>query len=221
MTQIKKKLILKNLYTLKSFDYKYLEQPNFHHMVNVKNINLPNNLDDLNKMVNNCFLCDLSKIRKNILFGEGNTKANIMFIGHCPSELQDELGVFYAGKSGEILINMVQNVLNISKEEVYLTNLLKCKTLNKVNSMQFDVCIDYLNKQIEIIKPKLIVLMGEKAYTLLMKNKDDFLKNKGKILHYNGISMMPIYSPRFLMRNPSCKKEAYFDMLKIKAFLGK
>jgi DNA polymerase len=218
MTKLVKNRVLEHLNYLKSFGYEYHEALDFFSN-NIKNVKLPNNIVDLNNSVNHCYLCDLSKCRKNVLFGYGNSNANIMFIGDEPSNSEDELGLHYVGKSGELLVKMIENVLNITKEEIYYTTLVKCKSLNSLNNVNIETCNDYLLKQIELIKPKLIVALGEKTCSYLLKNGDNFSQIRGKELVFNGIPLITTFSPTFLLRNPSSKKDAYYDMLKIKNYM--
>ena len=218
MTKTVKNQLLRNLYNLKSFGYEYHETLDFFSS-EVKNFKLPNNLDALKNSVEHCYLCELCKSRKNILFGYGNANSDIMFISDEPRKREDEMGAFYSDKSGELLTKMIENVLNIHKEEVYLTTLVKCKSLNGLNNSNIDTCNDYLLKQIELIKPKLIVALGERTYSYLLKNNMNFVQIRGKDLVYNGITLIATFSPSFLLRNPSSKKDAYYDMLKIKNYM--
>ena len=218
MTKLIKNRVLKHLNYLKSFGYEYHEPFNFSSN-NINNIKLPNSINELNSSVSHCYLCELSKCRKNVLFGYGNINAEIIFIGDEPSNSEDDLGVFYSGKSGELLKKMIENVLNINKEDVYLTTLVKCKSLNGLINSNIDTCNDYLLKQIELVKPKLIVALGEKSYSYLLKNNDNFMQIRGKELLYNTIPLIATFAPNFLLRNPSSKKDAYYDMLKIKNYM--
>ena len=218
MTKLIKNRVLQHLNYLKSFGYEYHEPLDFFSN-NIKNVKLPSNMNDLSVSVSHCYLCELSKCRKNVLFGYGNIDSDIMFIGDEPSNSEDELGLFYVGKSGELLIKMIENVLNITKENVYYTTLVKCKSSNGLNNSNIETCHDYLLKQIELIKPKLIVALGEKTYSYLLKNSDNFSQMRGKELAFNGISLIATFSPTFLLRNPSFKKDAYYDMLKIKNYM--
>ena len=215
MTKLVKNRVLNQLNYLKSFGYVYHESLDFFSN-NIKNIKLPNNINDLSISVSHCYLCELSKCRKNILFGYGNLNSEIIFIGDEPSNSEDEIGSYYVGKSGELLIKMIENVLNITKEDIYYTTLVKCKSTNGLNNSNIETCHDYLLKQIELIKPKLIVALGDKTYSYLLKNSDNFSQIRGKELVFNGISLIATFSPTFLLRNPSFKKDAYYDMLKIK-----
>lgn len=218
MTKTVKNQLLKNLYNLKSFGYEYHENFDFF-SIETKNIKLPNSLEALKNSVDHCYLCELCKSRKNILFGYGDSNADIMFISDEPSNSEDEIGSFYCGKAGELLIKMIENVLNIKKEKVFYTTLVKCKSLNGLNNNNIDTCNDYLLKQIELIKPRLIVALGEKTYSYLLKDGISFSQIRGKDLVYNGISLVATFSPTFLLRNPSSKKDAYYDMLKIKNYM--
>lgn len=218
MTKLVKNRVLNQLNYLKSFGYVYHESLDFFSN-NIKNIKLPNNINDLSISVSHCYLCELSKCRKNILFGYGNLNSEIIFIGDEPSNSEDEIGSYYVGKSGELLIKMIENVLNITKEDIYYTTLVKCKSTNGLNNSNIETCHDYLLKQIELIKPKLIVALGDKTYSYLLKNSDNFSQIRGKELVFNGISLIATFSPTFLLRNPSFKKDAYYDMLKIKNYM--
>ena len=217
MTKLVKNKLLYNLEFLKSIGYEY--EKNFEIISNDnKNIKLPDNIFTLKSYVDHCYFCELSKSRKNILFGSGNVKSNIMFIGDEPSNSEDELGLFFAGKSGELLIKMIENVLEIKKEDVYITNLLKCKSNNLLNKSNIDSCSDYLVKQIELVKPKIIVTLGENTYKYLL-NQDNFSQVRGKEISYKDSVLIPTFCANYLLRNPSSKKEAYYDMLKIKSLL--
>ena len=218
MTKTVKNQLLRNLYYLKSFGYEYHETINLFSN-EIKNVKLPDNLDLLKNSVQHCYLCEYSKTRKHVLFAYGDINSDIMFISDEPSNSEDELGVFYSGKTGELLKKMIENVLNIKKEEVYLTTLIKCKSLNGLSNSNIDTCNDYLLKQIELVKPKLIVALGEKTYSYLLKNNDNFMQIRGKELLYNSIPLIATFSPNFLLRNPSSKKDAYYDMLKIKNYM--
>lgn len=218
MTNTVKQKLLYNLHLLKSMGFNYHKGLNL--IPNdIKNLKLPDNISTLKSNVENCYLCELSKTRKNVLFGMGNHNSKVIFISDEPSTSEDALGTFYSGKSGELLSKMIENVLNIKKEEVYITNLVKCKSSNSLNKSNVESCNDYLQKQIELINPELIVSLGESTYSYLLNEKDNFSQNRGKELTYHNIKLIPTFSANYLLRNPSAKKDAYYDMLRIKNIL--
>lgn len=215
MTNQVKNDILKYFINQKLFGYSYHNHLNLH-FYNSFDSTLPNTLEALEDSATNCYLCDLSKSRKCTLFGYGNKKSKLMFVCDEVTKSEDESNTFYSGNSGELLSTMIEKVLKLRKEEVYISNLLKCKSPKEASSSDLDTCSSYLFKQIEIIKPKIIVAVGEKVYKYLMKDENDFLKNRGKSFDFYDTLLIPIFSPLHLIKNPSLKKDTYLDMLKIK-----
>ena len=218
MTKAVKNKILYQLNFLKSLGYEY------HEMIKMTNqeINsnsLPDNIYSLRNIVENCYLCELSKSRKNVLFGEGDLNASLMIIADEPTSTEDELKSFYIGKTGEQLSKMIENVLPLKKEDVYITNLVKCKSSNGMDASHYKSCSTYLHKQIELINPKLIVTLGEKVYQYLSNDMSSFNKVRGQVMNFRDYKVVPTHSVSYLLRNPSSKKEAYYDMLKIKSIL--
>jgi len=218
MTKAVKNKILYQLNFLKSIGYEYHNLIKFSNN-EVNSSSLPDNMESLKSVVENCYLCELSKSRKNVLFGEGNLNASLMLIADEPSASEDELKSFYVGKTGEQLIKMIENVLPLKKEDVYITNLVKCKSTNGINTSHYSTCSTYLHKQIELVNPKLIVTFGEKAYQYLCSDNSSFNKVRGQMMHFREYKVIPTHSVSFLLRNPSSKKDAFHDMLKIKSIL--
>ncbi len=218
MTKVVKNKILHQLNFLKSIGYE------FHDMIKLFNqeVNsntLPNNMKELKSLVENCYLCELSKTRKNVLFGEGNLNAELMLINDEPSSSEDELKSFFVGKTGEQLSKMIENVLPLKKEDVYITNLVKCKSSNGMDASHYSSCSTYLHKQIDLINPELIVTFGEKAYQNLCNDTTSFSQIRGQIMSFKNYKVLPTHSISYLLRNPSSKKEAFYDMLKVKSIL--
>ena len=218
MTKAVKNKILYQLNFLKSIGYEYHNLIKFSNN-EVNSSSLPDNMESLKSVVENCYLCELSKSRKNVLFGEGNLNASLMLIADEPSASEDELKSFYVGKTGEQLIKMIENVLPLKKEDVYITNLVKCKSTSGINTSHYSTCSTYLHKQIELVNPKLIVTFGEKAYQYLCSDNSSFNKVRGQMMHFREYKVIPTHSVSFLLRNPSSKKDAFHDMLKIKSIL--
>ena len=218
MTNISKNKLLNQLNFLKSIGFEYHESLSLS-TNSVDNINLPNDMYNLKDCVEHCYLCELSKSRKNILFGQGNINSDIMFIGDIPSVSEDEEGHYFLGRSGEILSKMIENVLLLDTNEVYITNIVKCRPNGNDLPKDQDIhtCSSYLHKQIELVKPKIIVCLGEMAYKHFIKDDNiNFLQVRGQVQNIKNIMVIPTFHPSFLLRNPSLKKESYLDMLKIK-----
>ncbi|EDM24510.1 uracil-DNA glycosylase [Caminibacter mediatlanticus TB-2] len=210
-------LKLKYLYKLKVAGVEYFEG----FSSNEKTFNMPNELKELENICKNCTLCDLSKTRTNIVFGEGNPKAKLMFIGEGPGEMEDKTGRPFVGRAGKLLTKIIENVLELSREDVYIANIVKCRPPNnRVPTIEeAESCKPYLIKQIDIINPKILVCLGKTAFMYLMNNNIPISKIRGQIFEYKGKKVIPTYHPSFLLRNPSAKKEAYKDFLLIKELL--
>ena len=183
---------------------------------------LSNNLEELKSSVAGCHLCSLAKSRKNVIFGAGNLHAKVMFIGDSPGVSEDETGTLFTGKSGELLAKMIENVLLIPKEEVYVTTILKCKTPdNRVPTLEEVACCKpYLMQQIQTIRPKIIVALGSTSFHHLTGEYDTPIdKIRGSVLNFGEAKLIPTFHPSFLLRNPSSKKDVFADMLKIRSML--
>ena len=220
MTQIEKIRLLKLLYQYRAIGYEYFEE--YRPLIATQNAPLALTLDGLKKDVSTCHLCSLSKSRKNILFGSGPHNAKVMFIGDNPGVSEDETGTLFAGRSGELLAKMIENVLLIPKEEVYITTILKCRPPeNRVPTLEEVACCKpYVMQQIEMIKPKIIVALGSTSFHHLTGEYDTPInKVRGLVLNFGEAKLIPTFHPSFLLRNPSAKKEVYADMLKVRSML--
>jgi DNA polymerase len=210
--------MLQNLYRLKALGFEYTELVS----VNEKTLDsLANDLDSLHLSIKSCHLCDLSKSRKQSMHGYGNQNANLMIIDSVVSNSEDESSSYYAGRAGNSLRKMVENVLELSIEDVYYTHAIKCKPLgsNQPSESEYNSCKPYLFKQIELIKPKVIMILGEDAYNLFSQTKDEFHQVRGHIIDLKEYMVVPIYHPQFLLRNPSLKIETLNDLKIIKSLL--
>jgi len=220
MKNLHNALLLKQLYQLKALGYKYTNTKPFSYE-DQDPLELPNSLQALKLQAKNCHLCSLSKSRTNVVFGEGNEKAKVMFIGDVPLAIEDNAGQPFLGRGGEMLTAMIEKILGLSRSDVYVTNLLKCHPLNtqEVHETQMHTCKAYLFKEMELIKPKIVVTLGEKAYHYVSNDSTDLKEIRGIITHNDNYSLVPTYHPNFLLKNPSLKKEVFMDLQKIKALL--
>jgi len=218
MTEFTKQSILNHLNKLKTYGFNYHENVNININQKVSNFSLPNDLSKIENIAKNCHLCQNSKTRKNVLFSQGNENSNVMFIFDEPSTSEDDTGNFNEGKSGEMIVKMITNVLKLRLEDVYTTTLVKCKSNDNLKYSDYEICSSYLDKQIQIVNPKIIVLFGERTYNFFTKN-DDFFKIRGKEFQYENSLVLATYAPSFLLRNPSYKKDSYLDILRVKTIM--
>lgn len=216
MKNLRNALLLKQLYQLKQLGYNYTNITVYKD--DELDLALPNTLESLQKQAHNCHLCELSKSRQKVVFGEGDPHADLLFIGEAPGATEDSSGKPFVGRSGELLTKMIENVLKISRSDVYITNIVKCRPPNNQvpTPTQAHTCQPYLLKQIELIKPKLIVTLGETAYHYLTGDETSIAKIRGTLHKQNGYTLIPTYHPSYLLRNPSAKKEVFEDLLKVK-----
>ena len=175
------------------------------------------NWDDLEKLINGCNKCDLCKNRMNILFGWGNKEADVMFIGEAPSNDEDANNKLFACTSGKLL-NMAFEGLEINKDNIYYTNVVKCKVnaeqVPKVN--EISACLNYLRNQVILIKPKIIVLLGNTALKTILGNENNMLAVRGNWFNHKGIFYMPTWHPAALLRDENKKIEFWEDLKKVK-----
>lgn len=211
--------LLENLYRLKSLGYKYIDPiiPNTPSATSI----LPSSLSQLNQTIAQCHLCDLSKSRRQSMSGYGSTNATVMFVDASVSAVQDESNTYYPGRSGAMLRDMIEKVLGLSIDEVYMTHAVKCKPFGfqTPSGSECNSCYPYLSRQIEMIAPTIIVALGHDAYSILGNGADDFDTLRGQLIPYENALLIPVYHPTFLLRNPSYKKEAMRDLQTIKGAL--
>ena len=219
MKNLKNALLLKQLYQLKQLGYHYTSVNIFKE--DEPDLTLPNTLDSLKKQAKECHLCQLSKNREKVVFGEGSLSAKVMIVGDAPSNSDDSTGKVFTGRSGDLLTKMLENVLGLHRQEVYITNILKCRALDTQSPSPAFVhtCHPYLLKQIELIKPKIIIAFGELSYQYLTGDDSEIAKVRGSVHDKEGYKVIPTYHPNYLLRNPSAKKEVFEDLKKVKFLL--
>ncbi len=219
MKNLHNALLLKHLYQLKNLGYKYTsivpyqeKEPDF---------TLPNSFEALKKQAMECHLCELSKSRQKVVFGEGNENADLMIIGDAPSNSDDSTGKVFTGRTGDTLTKMIENVLGLKRSDVYITNLLKCRALDSESPSPIDAhtCHPYLLKEIELVKPKLILTFGEIACRYLTGDNTSLIDIRGTVHQKEDHKVIPTFHPSYLLRNPSAKKEVLEDLKKVKALL--
>lgn len=173
-------------------------------------------LKALRDEIGDCQRCKLCKNRKNIVFGEGLSEAKIMFIGEGPGRDEDIQARPFVGEAGKLLTNLIVK-LGLKREEVYIANIVKCRPPNnrEPEEDEVTVCRTFVERQIEIIKPKVIVSLGKVATHALLKIKTPISKVRGNFLDYRGVLVMPTFHPAYLLRNKKDKWLTWNDMQKV------
>ena len=178
-------------------------------------------LDQLRQFVLSCKNCSLCKGRSNVVFGEGNPNADLLFIGEAPGRDEDLQGKPFVGKSGQLLTKMIK-AMGYDRSEVYIANIIKCRPPYNRNPSPEEAkyCIGFLNRQIELIKPKVLVLLGAVPLQFLL-GLSGITRLRGQWKEYNGIKVMPTFHPAYLLRDPRQKRPAWEDLQKVMKVLGK
>ena len=173
-------------------------------------------LEQLKKQVEICNKCKLCNTRNNTVFGEGNINTKIMFIGEGPGADEDAQGRPFVGKAGKLMNNAFEG-LGIDRNNIYIANVVKCRPpQNRTpQSDEIEACIYYLKKQILLIKPEIIVLMGNTALKSVFGNEYSITKQRGKIIEKNGIKYIPTFHPAALLRDEKKKIDFWNDLKKV------
>ncbi|GJQ42240.1 MAG: uracil-DNA glycosylase [Ignavibacteriota bacterium] len=174
-------------------------------------------LDQLEKLICNCTKCRLHKGRNKFVFGSGNPNADVLVIGEGPGAEEDKQGLPFVGRAGQLLTDMLK-AIKFSREEVYIGNIVKCRPPENRTPMQdeMDTCLPYLKKQVELIKPKLILCLGLTAAKGLLNKRESLGELRKSIFDYEGAKVIVTYHPAALLRNPHWKKDCWEDLKKFR-----
>jgi uracil-DNA glycosylase len=174
-------------------------------------------LEELREELGDCRRCKLHSTRRNIVFGEGNPKARLIFVGEGPGRDEDLQGKPFVGLAGQLLTKIIQ-AIQLTREEVYIANIIKCRPPGNRNPEPDEIraCEPFLIKQLQAIRPRLICALGTFAAQTLLKTDEKISLLRGRFHSYQGIPLMPTYHPAFLLRNPNSKRDVWEDMKKIK-----
>ena len=178
--------------------------------------------EELEQRCKSCEKCKLCSSRTNVVFGDGNRNADLMFIGEGPGADEDAQGLPFVGRAGQLLTKMIAAMQYDRKTEVYIANIVKCRPPGNRNPEPDEAaaCIGYLKRQIELVHPKVIILLGAVPLLYLMGMKG-ITSIRGKWLDYQGIRVMPTFHPAYLLRNPDAKIFAWQDLQMAMKVLGK
>lgn len=178
-------------------------------------------LANLERFLQGCPRCKLSRTRTQIVFGQGNPKAELMFIGEAPGREEDEQGLAFVGRAGQLLTKIIE-AMGRKREDVWIANVLKCRPPNNRNPEADEVesCRPFLEEQIRLISPRAIVTLGTFAAQAMLETDEPIGRLRGRWRTIRGVRVMPTFHPAFLLRSPERKKDVWEDMKLVRDYLA-
>ena len=161
-----------------------------------------------------CSRCKLHALgRRHVVFGVGNPKADLMLVGEAPGADEDLRGEPFVGRAGQLLTKIIE-AIGLRREDVYIANVIKCRPPQNRNPEQdeVDTCEPFLFRQIDAIRPSVVVALGSFAARALLRTTDPISRLRGRVFEYRGAKLIPTFHPAYLLRNPSSKREVWEDM---------
>ena len=179
-------------------------------------------LEQIRENLGDCRRCKLWQGRKNIVFGSGNPKAALVFVGEGPGADEDEQGLPFVGRAGQLLTDMIEKGLKIPRSEVYICNIVKCRPPGNRKPERDEVaaCREFVERQIDSIRPRVICALGATAAETILASRESMGRLRGRWYEFRGVPVMVTYHPAFLLRDPSRKTETWADLKLILAQLG-
>ena len=180
-------------------------------------------LQDLRTYIGpDCTRCKLGGLgRRQVVFGVGNPRAALMFVGEAPGADEDAKGEPFVGRAGQLLTKIIE-AIDLKREDVYIANVIKCRPPGNRNPEPDEVerCEPFLFQQIDMVKPKVIVALGKFAAQSLLKTTEPITRMRGREYKFRSAILMPTFHPAYLLRNPSSKREVWEDMKRVRAILS-
>jgi uracil-DNA glycosylase len=178
-------------------------------------------LPEIRDLIGDCRRCKLAGGRKNIVFGQGNPRAPLMFVGEAPGSEEDEQGLAFVGRAGQLLTDIIEKGLKIPRAEVFIANVIKCRPPQNRNPEPDEItsCQPFLEAQIRAIQPRVLVGLGKFAGQWLLKTAEPISRIRGRLADYGGIPVMPTWHPAYLLRNPAAKRDVWEDMKVVRRLL--
>ena len=179
-------------------------------------------LREVRQELGECTRCPLHRGRTNIVFGEGDPFARVMFVGEGPGEDEDAQGLPFVGRAGQLLTDIIVKGMKISRSEVYIANVVKCRPPQNRDPApeEEDRCLPFLFKQIEAIEPRVIVALGRVAANALLGRDQPISRLRGVWHELRGVPLMPTFHPSYLLRSPGAKREVWSDIKQVMEKLG-
>jgi len=183
----------------------------------------PGRLGELAREVSACVRCPhLAETRTQTVFGVGSPVTRLMFVGEAPGADEDRLGEPFVGRAGQLLTDIITKGLGLSRDQVYIANILKCRPPENRNPTndEMENCFSYLEQQIDIIRPEFLCLLGRIAVQAILNTTHSMAKMRGKWHRYRGIRTLVTYHPAYLLRNPAAKKDTWEDLQMLMKEMG-
>jgi DNA polymerase len=172
--------------------------------------------------IGDCTRCKLHTLgRTQVVFGVGNPNADLMFVGEAPGADEDVQGIPFVGRAGQLLTDIIEKGLKMPRSEVYIANVIKCRPPQNRNPEpdEIETCEPFLFRQIDVIKPKVIVALGKFGAQTLLRTLEPISRLRGRVFEYRGSKLIPTFHPAYLLRNPSSKREVWEDMKLVRRLL--
>ena len=178
-------------------------------------------LKALSDEVRLCQACNLHQHRQNTVFGHGSIEADWLFVGEAPGRDEDRQGEPFVGRAGQLLTKIIASI-GLRRDEVYIANVIKCRPPNNRNPEADEIqqCEPFLFRQVDVIKPKVVVALGAFAVRTLLRTDQSISKLRGQIHDYRGAQLVPTFHPAFLLRSPERKRDVWEDMKKVRSLLA-
>jgi uracil-DNA glycosylase len=170
-----------------------------------------------------CRRCGLAAGRKSIVFGQGDPRAEVMFVGEAPGSEEDEQGLAFVGRAGQLLTDIIEKGMGLKRSEVFIANVIKCRPPQNRNPEADEIlsCQPFLEAQVRAIRPRVIVGLGKFGAQWLLKTAEPISRLRGRLGEYDGIPVMPTYHPAYLLRSPAGKRDVWEDMKAVLRLLGR
>ena len=178
-------------------------------------------IEEIRLDIGNCTRCPLHEGRTKIVHSTGNFNADLMFVGEAPGADEDASGLPFVGRAGQLLTKIIEGI-GMKREDVLIGNINRCRPpANRQPTLpEAHTCRPFLMREIAVVRPKIIVVMGNTAMKNLLDTKEGITKLRGEFQDYFGVKVMPTFHPAYLLRDPRKKREVWEDMKKVRDFLN-
>ena len=180
----------------------------------------PDTLAQIRADLGECTRCALHSGRRTLVFGAGNPDADLVFVGEAPGRDEDQQGLPFVGRAGQLLTKIIASI-GLTRDEVYIANVVKCRPPGNRNPELDEVqtCEPFLFRQLDVIRPRVVVALGAFAVRTLLRTDQAISRVRGQVYAFRGATLVPTFHPAFLLRSPDRKRDVWEDMKKVRALL--